>query len=203
MLAKYTLILQTEPEVGKEFPLEKEILTIGRDLENDIVINHPEVSRRHCQLTVTNGNCAVQDLGSLNGTFLDGEKISGTMPLYPGVVLGLGGAVSAVLQVTVASSLEPAQTPENLAAMEKTLVEPIEELITEAEPVEEIWAEDEEPDIPSKGLFGNEVTRSLLIALAVLLLCIIVGLILFLWFIDKYALWCQVLPFLFEPGVCP
>ena len=202
MLAKYTLILQTEPEVGKEFPLEKESLTIGRDHENDIVINHPEVSRKHCQLTFANGNCAVQDLGSLNGTFLDGEKITGNVPFYPGVLLGIGRAVSAVLQVTVASTPEPAQPRASLTGMEKTLLEPIEELIPDQEPVEDIWPE-EEPESSPTGLFGNEVTRSLLIALAVLLLCIIVGLILFLWFIDTYALWCQVLPFLFEPGVCP
>ena len=200
MLAKYNLVLQTEPEVGKSYELQLGVNTLGRDRENLIMINHPEVSRRHCELSYENGTFYVQDAGSLNGTYLDGEKLVGKQPLYPGVLLGLGGGVSAVLQAsTNVSMAEPANAP--VTPMEQTLVEPIEEVIAEAYSIDD--GELEEETEGGTGLFGGGTSRMLLIALAVLLVCLIIGIILFLWFIDTYSLWCHVLPFLFEPGVCP
>jgi hypothetical protein len=62
---------------GGEFPLpsEGEIL-IGRSSELDMVLVEDMVSRRHSKITVTDGEISIADLGSTNGTFVNGEKVS-------------------------------------------------------------------------------------------------------------------------------
>jgi predicted component of type VI protein secretion system len=50
--------------------------TIGRLPENDIVLAHPYVSRRHAEIVVTDDGCFVVDQGSRHGTFVNGKQIS-------------------------------------------------------------------------------------------------------------------------------
>jgi pSer/pThr/pTyr-binding forkhead associated (FHA) protein len=52
------------------FHLEKEVITIGRDPNSDLVIQDESVSRKHAKLRRFNDRWIVQDLGSLNGTFV-------------------------------------------------------------------------------------------------------------------------------------
>lgn len=61
---------------GGEFPLvgNKE-LVIGRSSELDMVLAEDMVSRKHAKITTTGGQCVIQDLGSTNGTFVNGEKV--------------------------------------------------------------------------------------------------------------------------------
>jgi hypothetical protein len=49
---------------------------IGRSREADLTIGHPMVSRRHCEVFETDGTLMIRDLGSLNGTLINGEKVS-------------------------------------------------------------------------------------------------------------------------------
>lgn len=86
----YRLIIQTGISTGTEFPLEKTELFIGRDLSNDIVINDPEVSRRHARLVLTGNTYAIEDLGSTNGTFLRGQRLTAPVVLTPGEVITFG-----------------------------------------------------------------------------------------------------------------
>jgi len=61
---------------GGEFPLpENGEIVIGRSSELDMVLVEDMVSRRHAKITVTNGQIFIQDLGSTNGSFVNGEKI--------------------------------------------------------------------------------------------------------------------------------
>src|SRR5512140_1363679 len=61
---------------GGEFPLkaEKQIV-IGRSSELDMVLVEDMVSRKHAKITFTAGKITIEDLGSTNGTFVNGEKV--------------------------------------------------------------------------------------------------------------------------------
>jgi CheY-like chemotaxis protein len=62
---------------------------VGRSSGCECQINHPLISRRHCVFDLRDGEIWVQDLGSLNGTFLNGERVSGPRPIHDGDRLDL------------------------------------------------------------------------------------------------------------------
>jgi lysophospholipase L1-like esterase len=76
---------------------------------NDVVINDPQVSRRHASLTWDGSHFIIQDLGSANGTFVNGVRISEPHTLKDGDLLGLGGRVELAFRaaVPVASNKMP------------------------------------------------------------------------------------------------
>ena len=100
-LAKETL--ETQISILSGLPPRSEILSgehlvVGRAAEVDLVLSHPEVSRRHCRILLEGGNWFVEDLGSQRGTAVNGNRISGRTSLKSGdqiqigpVVLGFGG----------------------------------------------------------------------------------------------------------------
>lgn len=55
---------------------QKDILTIGRAIDNDIVLDHPRVSRHHARLKrISNDSWTIEDLESVNGCFVDGKRV--------------------------------------------------------------------------------------------------------------------------------
>jgi pSer/pThr/pTyr-binding forkhead associated (FHA) protein len=66
----------------RELEWDRELITIGRDSANDIVIDHPLASRRHARLERTEEGFAVRDLESTNGTFLNQERVEGLCHLH-------------------------------------------------------------------------------------------------------------------------
>ncbi len=64
---------------------------VGRSSESDIQLGHSSVSRRHAQITVEGTRVAVADLGSRNGTFVDGEAVSGEAEISPDVEVAFAG----------------------------------------------------------------------------------------------------------------
>lgn len=88
--------------------------TIGRGRGATIMLPHPLVSRQHCELFETNGRLMVRDLGSLNGTFVNNERIS-EAPLAPGELLTVGAVTfRAVYEVQDESSPPDAPTAPQL-----------------------------------------------------------------------------------------
>ena len=78
----------------KTYPLEGPgPWSIGRSAENDIVISDPNVSRKHAQLLRSENGFVVEDLGSTNGTFLDGAPI-GRERIESGDELAFGGVAA-------------------------------------------------------------------------------------------------------------
>jgi len=73
-----SLIFKTglEPELKIEkVDLSKDRITIGRDPSNDVVIDHPTVSKQHAEVLKQDGKVTLIDVGSTNGTFVNGIKI--------------------------------------------------------------------------------------------------------------------------------
>lgn len=65
-----------------EFDWDKELVTIGRDGTSDLIIDHPLASRRHARLERDESGFLVRDLNSTNGTYVNGEPITGTHVLH-------------------------------------------------------------------------------------------------------------------------
>jgi serine phosphatase RsbU (regulator of sigma subunit) len=70
--------------------LESGTLTLGRDPAQNVVLTDPDISRVHARLTLTHDRVIVEDLAPTNGTFIDGQAISGAAVLAEGSLLGLG-----------------------------------------------------------------------------------------------------------------
>lgn len=73
----------------QEFNLEQERVAIGRNPVNDIVLNEPVVSGEHAALQVGAKGATITDLGSTNGTFLNGKKVKKS-PLEHNDVIAIG-----------------------------------------------------------------------------------------------------------------
>ena len=63
---------------------------IGRDRDCDVSIDSPGVSRRHAQILVTGGTATIEDLGSKNGTYLNGQLVKGATTLDDGSQVRIG-----------------------------------------------------------------------------------------------------------------
>ena len=77
------LLLMTGPSAGKRFELVEE-LVLGRSPSCEIPLEDQKVSRRHAKLSLEEGQARVQDLGSRNGTLVNGERIDVPVVLLPG-----------------------------------------------------------------------------------------------------------------------
>lgn len=92
------LVVRRGPQPNQTYELNKDIVALGRDITNDIVINDPEVSRHHCRLTRTPAGYTMEDLGSTNGTFVNGQRLTAVRPLMNGDMIGLGETVTLVYE---------------------------------------------------------------------------------------------------------
>ncbi len=92
--ALFQLVMRSGPTPGKTYPLSKSEIYIGRDINNDITISDAEISRKHVRLILQGGGYIVEDLGSTNGSFVNGNRLMGPFTLRPGDILMLGENVS-------------------------------------------------------------------------------------------------------------
>jgi len=69
------------------------VITIGRDLENDIVVNDSKASRHHLQIICEGGHFRIVDFNSTNGTFVNDQKISGEIALFPNDIVRIGNTI--------------------------------------------------------------------------------------------------------------
>jgi pSer/pThr/pTyr-binding forkhead associated (FHA) protein len=88
------LVATTGPHEGTEFTLFDDIITVGRatpDANWDITLNDPAVSRPHCRISKKGDNWSLMDLGSINGTELNGTPVTAVpMTLKDGDVVNIG-----------------------------------------------------------------------------------------------------------------
>ena len=97
---RYALRFISGKYQGGEFPLRmnREII-IGRSSDLDMVLVEDMVSRRHAKITTTEADIFIQDMGSTNGTFVNGEKIAGRARLTEGDRILVGTSIIKVVGV--------------------------------------------------------------------------------------------------------
>ncbi|MFC1960160.1 FHA domain-containing protein [Chloroflexota bacterium] len=111
------LVVRRGPQPNQAYELNKDIVALGRDITNDIVINDPEVSRHHCRLSRTSTGYTFEDLGSTNGSFINGQRLTATRPMMNGDMIGLGETVTLVFEGgAVQPPVSPAQAETMIGA---------------------------------------------------------------------------------------
>lgn len=89
---KPLIVMRSGPIPGSSFYLERTEVTLGRDLSNDIPVPDQEISRRHARFLTRTDGVYIEDLGSTNGTFLNGVRISSPQRLNNGNLITLAEA---------------------------------------------------------------------------------------------------------------
>ena len=87
-----SILVRSGTKKGQRIQIRVPVVNIGRAEYNDIVLPEESVSTQHAKLQRRDGIWILIDLGSTNGTFVDGERIEGETPLAPGSTVRFGDA---------------------------------------------------------------------------------------------------------------
>src|SRR5436190_21262525 len=90
---------------GREYPLRGPSVTVGRAPECDIQVNSPQVSGRHALIICANDAYYLTDMGSSNGTQINGKRVKGSTRLDPGDIIDLCGPTFAFVHEAVGSTV--------------------------------------------------------------------------------------------------
>ena len=214
MAAQYQLVMHSGPTPGKVFPLSGDIIIIGREAENGIVINDAEISRKHTQLVFQGGKYIVTDLGSTNGTFVNGQRLTGQHVLIPGETVSLGEQINLLFEIsepadpnaTIIQGAHAAPAPRTVAQQHyapKPQYQPQPSYQPMPQPMYAGQVPAGPPPMqmaPAPAKANN--SRLIIILVGVLALLMICGCIGLLWYIDATNNWCTFMPFLFPAGTC-
>jgi len=122
----FRLTIRQGPRPNQTLEIDKDVFTIGREAGNDLVIEDPQVSRRHARLTRQGNSYLLEDLGSTNGTFVNGSRVTTPVLLAHNDLIGLADTV--VLGVSVPFGSEA------------TLVSPAEDVALQPPPTQPAFA---------------------------------------------------------------
>lgn len=209
MPARYQLVLKSGANAGLVFSLEGGEITIGRETSNAVVINDPEVSRKHVRMSMQGDRFIIEDLGSTNGTSVNGQRLVSPYLLQPGEIITLGENTHLLFEST---AIDPDATVASIrsAVAEQAAPSPsYEHPITAPPPARSSGFAGQVPEPPpvaakpvkavKKGL---SIWVIVLIVLVVFLACGCVAFIIF----DAMNLYCtspfNTLTNLFIPGAC-
>jgi hypothetical protein len=192
MTAQFQIVIRSGPNTGKAYLLEANEAIIGRDTANYISINDAEISRKHAKLTRLEQGFAIEDLGSTNGTFINGQRIVARHALRPGDVISLGENIALNYDVMsdpnatmVSSSARAAKAPKVVAAPPPPPPAYSGQVPAGPTPVEK----------PAKK------RKSPLLVIGIIILVLVCLCAVFFLVVDQLRLWCTLFPFLF-PGAC-
>jgi pSer/pThr/pTyr-binding forkhead associated (FHA) protein len=104
----YQLVVIRGRSAATAVKLQDGVTTAGRQEECQLRIKSSQVSRKHCELFEKHGMLLVKDLGSSNGTFVNGKKINGQRVMEPGDELGIGPIVFRVEKIGQPAPPRPA-----------------------------------------------------------------------------------------------
>jgi predicted component of type VI protein secretion system len=180
--------------------LSQDEYRIGRDTTNDITISDPEISRKHARLTLQPGGFQIEDLGSTNGTFVNGMRLMGPHALRPGELILLGENVALVYD---SGQFDPDATviaePSQETGIPISSPEPVPEFIQppsqQVQPSQPPAYSGQVPESPVEisqqpAPVKSRSTRTWLLAGCGCLVIIAIGVIAALFVIDILNLWC-------------
>jgi pSer/pThr/pTyr-binding forkhead associated (FHA) protein len=174
------------------FPLVGDQITIGRDSSNEVAINDAEVSRKHSRMIFQGGKYVIEDLGSTNGTFVNGQRLAGPVVLKSGDVVSLGeqivlmyDAINMDPGATVAVSRKAVQVPPPVQSAAPAYTPPPSTPATSYAPPTEM---------PAPSASGKRNMTPIFIGVGVFLfICMCVS---FFWWVDATYRWCTFFPFI-------
>jgi pSer/pThr/pTyr-binding forkhead associated (FHA) protein len=194
MTSQYQLIMRSGPTPGAAYTLEGDQITIGRDSTNGITINDAEISRRHARLSFQGGKYILEDLGSTNGTFVNGQRLAGPRVLKTGEVVSFGEQIVLVFEALTFDGGATVVSPR--AAAVPSASRPI--MPPPPAPMDYAGSVPASP-VPTPVVTSEKrvtVMNPLPIAIgvaALLFLCMCGG---FFWWVDATYRWCVFFPFL-------
>jgi hypothetical protein len=195
MASQFQLIMRQGPTPGATFTLEGDQINIGRESSNEITINDAEISRRHSRLTFQGGKYVLEDLGSTNGTFVNGQRLAGPRVLKAGEVVSFGEQIVLVFEVVTNDPGATMVSPRAAAAVPSV---PKPDSPPPPPPSNYVGSVPASP-APSSAPMAEPTPKRMnilpvIIGVAVLFfLCLCAGI---LWYIDANYLWCTFFPFL-------
>lgn len=162
-MPRVTLTIPGRPPQPYRFELDRRVVSFGRGPENDIVIDSGSVSTKHAEMIRVGSSYEMRDLGSTNGTKLNGERHF-AIPLTSGMIIQLGD-IDFEFQLSDEEQLELTgpRTPLLQAAGATPAIAP-----AAATPPVAILIEDE-PEAPAGMSFTTKLLLFLLIVIALLL----------------------------------
>jgi len=184
MTAQFQFVMRSGPTPGATYSLEGDQIVIGRDSTNGVVINDAEISRKHARLTFQGGKYVLEDLGSTNGSFVNGQRLAGPVVLKSGDVVSLGeqivllyDALSVDAGATVISSRKSAPAP----------------VVPPPAPAQAAAPPPPNYSTPMTPVKKTNLTPLFIATGILVLICVCVAA---LWYIDQNYLWCTFFPFL-------
>jgi len=102
----FKLSVRQGPRPNLVFDLDQPSYMIGREAGNEIVIEDPQVSRRHAQLTRQGSSYLIEDVGSTNGTYVNGKRVMAPTLLVNGDMVGLADTVIIAVQAPLPTGEE-------------------------------------------------------------------------------------------------
>ena len=189
MAGKFQFIMRSGPTPGATYALEGDLITIGRDSANTIQINDAEMSRRHARMQFQGGKYVIEDLGSTNGTHVNGQRLASPYVLRTGDVVSFGEQIVLGFET---SDFDPAAT---LASPRSAKPHQAAAPVAAPPPVQAYSGQ--VPASPMQSVRKNNPTPIIIGAVVVVCLCL--GGIL-LYFAPQ-SFWC-ILP-IWGPGACP
>lgn len=103
MEEKPVLIIREGELTGQRWTIDQDEFVVGRGSDSHLVLPERQVSRYHIKILHKDGRYHLQDLGSKNGTHLNGEQVTGTVPLQDGDEIQIALAVKLVFVGTDAT----------------------------------------------------------------------------------------------------
>lgn len=116
------LIVTRGPNINQQVALTRVEVTLGRSATNDVVLAAPEISRRHAVIFFRGDAHFLEDLGSTNGTFVNGNRLSERVRLNGDDIIQFGDSIVMRYEAAGASSPAPAPEPESVSHQAPTAV---------------------------------------------------------------------------------